>query len=123
MLGTLASLISAHIRLRQSVCYLVSSGVYSIEEGRMASASLRRTDRVSLTLLLEVSGTDSRGQEFSEPARTLLINRGGAVIVFERELTPEQRIRIQRRAASESHRGTEVRVVGQFGRQKDGYLY
>jgi hypothetical protein len=89
----------------------------------MASASLRRTDRVSLTLLLEVSGKDSHGQEFSEPAHTLLINRSGAVIVFERELTPEQRIRIQRRAANESHRSTEVRVVGQFGRQKDGYLY
>jgi PilZ domain len=89
----------------------------------MASASLRRTDRVSLTLLLEASGTDSHGQEFREPARTLLINRGGAVIVFERELQAEQRIRIRRRAASESHRDTEVRVVGQFGRQKEGYLY
>ena len=44
----------------------------------MASALLRRTDRVSLTLLLEASGTDTRGQEFKEPARTLLINRGGA---------------------------------------------
>jgi hypothetical protein len=89
----------------------------------MESASLRRTDRVSLTLLLEASGTDSHGEEFREPARTLLINRGGAVIVFGRELTPEQRIRIQRRAASDAHRGSEVRVVGQFGRQKDGYLY
>jgi hypothetical protein len=89
----------------------------------MASASLRRTDRVSLTLLLEASGSDSHGQEFKEPARTLLINRSGAVIVFERELAPEQQIHIQRRAASESHRAGDVRVVGQFGRQKDGYLY
>ena len=32
----------------------------------MASASLRRTDRVSLTLLLEASGQDSTGQEFVE---------------------------------------------------------
>ena len=55
----------------------------------MASASLRRTDRVSLTLLLEASGTDSRDQEFKEPAQTLLINRGGAVIVFGRELMPD----------------------------------
>ena len=68
----------------------------------MASASLRRTDRVSLTLLLEVSGTDSRGKEFKAPARTLLLNRGGGVIIFEGELAPEQRIHIQRRAASES---------------------
>src|SRR5580658_8034321 len=89
----------------------------------MASASLRRTDRVSLTLLLEATGTDSRGQEFKEPAQTLLINRGGAVIIFGRELTPDQRIHIQRRAPSESHRRGEVRVIGQFGRQKEGFLY
>ena len=89
----------------------------------MASAPLRRTDRVSLTLLLEVSGTDGKGQEFKEPARTLLINRGGAVIVFPRELAPEQRIFIERRAPNESHRRAEVRVVGEFGSQKDGHLY
>jgi PilZ domain len=89
----------------------------------MTSTSLRRSDRVSLTLLLEVSGTDSHGQEFKEPTRTLLINRTGAVIVFKRELTPGQAIHLRRRAPSEAHREGEARVVGQFGRQKDGYLY
>ena len=53
----------------------------------MESASRRRTDRVSLTIFLEVSGTDSRGQEFKESAETLLINRGGAVILFGRNVT------------------------------------
>lgn len=89
----------------------------------MTSASMRRSDRVSLTLLLEASGTDSHGQEFKEPTRTLLINRTGAVIVFERELTPEQTIHLRRRAPSETSREGQARVVGQFGRQKDGYLY
>ena len=70
----------------------------------MASASLRRTDRVSLTLLLEASGADSRGQEFKEPAQTLLINRGGAVIVFGRELMPDQRLHIQRSVPAVLHR-------------------
>ena len=60
----------------------------------------RRSDRVSLTLLLEASGRDSQGQEFKEPARTLLINRTGAVIVFARELTPEQTIHLKRQAPS-----------------------
>ncbi|HEX4073804.1 MAG TPA: PilZ domain-containing protein [Candidatus Acidoferrales bacterium] len=83
----------------------------------------RRSDRVSLTLLLEVSGKDSQGQEFKEPARTLLINRTGAVIVFPRELTPEQKVHLRRQAPSESHRETDVRVVNQFGHQRDGYLY
>jgi PilZ domain-containing protein len=89
----------------------------------MASASLRRTDRVSLTLLLEASGTDSNGQEFKATSRTLLINRGGAVIILDRELAPEQFVHLQRRSPHESHRRGQVRVVGQFGRQKDGYLY
>jgi hypothetical protein len=90
----------------------------------MASAPpVRRSDRVSLTLLLEASGVDSHGQEFKGPARTLLINRTGAVIVLERELLPEQQIHLQRRAPTEAHRHSQVRVVGQFGHQKDGYLY
>ena len=89
----------------------------------MASAPVRRSDRVSLTLLLEASGVDSQGREFKGPARTLLINRTGAVIVLEHELVPDQQIHLQRRAPSEAHRKSHVRVVGQFGHQKDGYLY
>ena len=89
----------------------------------MASPSLRRTDRVSLTLLLEASGMNSRGEEFKSPARTLLINRGGAVIILDQELAPEQFVHLQRRAPHESHRHGQVRVVGEFGRQKEGFLY
>jgi PilZ domain len=89
----------------------------------MSSASLRRTDRVSLTLLLEASGKNARGEEFKAPSRTLLINRGGAIVILDQELLPEQFIHLQRRAPHESHRKGQVRVVGQFGSQKDGYLY
>src|SRR6202034_1373928 len=89
----------------------------------MSSASLRRTDRVSLTLLLEASGRNAKGEEFKLPSRTLLINRGGAVIVLDQDLAAEQFVHLQRRAPHESHRKGQVRVVGQFGRQKDGYLY
>src|SRR5579863_3870308 len=89
----------------------------------MEPGKQRRTDRVSLTLLLDVSGTDGEGQEFNLPARTLQINRNGAVIVLDRDLKAEQRVNIQRKAPSESTRRAQVRVVGQFGRQDDGYLY
>jgi len=89
----------------------------------MASPAMRRSDRVSLTLLLEVSGKDSLGKEFKAPARTLLISRGGAVIVLDRDLTAEQQVHVRRQAASESHRAADVRVVGKFGREKDGHLY
>ncbi len=89
----------------------------------MEPAAVRRSDRVSLTLWLEVSGTDSHGQDFNEMARTLLINRNGAILVFDRDLAPEQQIHARRKAPGESHRQGPVRVVGQFGRQKDGYIY
>lgn len=83
----------------------------------------RRSDRVSLTLLLEASGTDSFGQPFQEPTHTLMINRTGAVIVLPRELKTDQQIHVKRQAPTEAHRHSSVRIVGQFGRQKDGYLY
>ncbi|HUJ32832.1 MAG TPA: PilZ domain-containing protein [Candidatus Acidoferrum sp.] len=89
----------------------------------MSLPALRRTDRVSLTLLLEASGRDANGQEFKDSARTLLINRTGAVVVLDRELQAEQQVRLRRLAPAEAHREGDVRIVGQFGRQKDGYLY
>src|ERR1700722_18202685 len=89
----------------------------------MASAAQRRSDRVSLTLLLEASGKDINEQEFTGPARTMQINRTGAVILLDRDLRPDQHINIKRKAASEAHRQSKVRVVGQFGRQKEGYVY
>jgi hypothetical protein len=89
----------------------------------MARPSLRRSDRVSLTLLLEASGIDRHGKQFNESARTLLINRGGAVIVLDRELAPEQQIHLRRKTPSEAHRQSPARVVREIGRKKDAYLY
>ncbi len=64
----------------------------------MGSPSGRRSDRVSLALLLEASGKDSQGQEFKDTAKTLMISRHGAVLTLERELSPEQRIHLKRQA-------------------------
>jgi hypothetical protein len=88
-----------------------------------STAPIRRSDRVSLTLLLDASGTDSHGQAFSIPARTLQINQTGAVVVLDRELNTDQHIHLKRKSTAESHREGDVRVVGQFGREKDGFLY
>jgi PilZ domain len=88
-----------------------------------STAPIRRSDRVSLTLLLDASGTDSHGQAFSVPTRTLQINQTGAVVVLDRELNTDQHIHLKRKSTAESHREGDVRVVGQFGREKDGFLY
>ena len=101
----------------------VQSEVHEIQGISMTSPSSRRTDRVALTLLLEASGTDAKGQPFTGPARTLLINRGGAMIVFGRDLAPGQKVHLRRKSPNETHRQGHARVVGQFGRQEDGYLY
>lgn len=89
----------------------------------MASPVQRRSNRVSLTLLLEATGTDSHGQEFRAPSRTLLISRSGALIALSRQLKPSQQIHIQRRAPNQTHRHAEARVVGKFGEYEDGHLY
>jgi hypothetical protein len=89
----------------------------------MEQAPTRRSDRVSMTLLIEASGRDVHGKEFKVPTRTMLISRHGGVIVLPTDLAADQQIRLQRRAAGEAHRQGEVRVVGQFGSQKEGYLY
>src|SRR5580700_12343412 len=88
-----------------------------------STAPVRRSDRVSLTLLLEASGKDSHGHAFTDPARTLQINQTGAVIVLNRELKTDQQVHLKRKSPAESHREGDVRVVGQFGREKDGFLY
>jgi hypothetical protein len=89
----------------------------------MEATGQRRTDRVSLTLLIEVSGRDIHGQEFKELSQTLLINRTGGVILLERDVPAGAQIHIRRRAPAEAHREADARVVGQFGRQEEGYLY
>ena len=89
----------------------------------MTVEGVRRSDRVALTLLLEASGRDANGQEFRDSARTLLINRYGAVILLDRELAADQRVHLKRKAPTEAHREGEVRVVGKFGKQAEGSIY
>src|SRR5579863_6172834 len=106
------------------ICYRVRRSVrLRFRRNSMGTASQRRSDRVSLTLLLEASGKDANGEEFAQPARTMQINRTGAVILLDRELHADQQILIRRLAPTEKHRQSQVRIVGQFGRQKEGYVY
>jgi hypothetical protein len=89
----------------------------------MAADDPRRSDRVSMTLLLTISGKDTHDEEFSEPAKTLLISQHGAVVLLGRDVADEQRILVQRQAPSERHRQAHARVVGKFGQQKNEFLY
>ncbi len=89
----------------------------------MSVTTVRRSDRVCLTLLLEVSGRDRDGKAFVVPAHTLLISRHGAVITATHAFAADQQVHVQRAAKRESHRKGMTRVIGQFGRQGENFLY
>jgi hypothetical protein len=81
----------------------------------------RRSDRVSLSLPIIVSGTDiAGGTDFVENARTQLVSRSGATIVLSRILGPEQTVFIR---CIPTQKESEARVVGQLGIQLDCHIY
>ncbi|MDP9263717.1 MAG: PilZ domain-containing protein [Acidobacteriota bacterium] len=81
----------------------------------------RKSDRVSLSFPIVVSGTDiAGGRDFVENARTLLVSRSGATIVLTRVLGPEQTVFIKCGATQVE---AEARVVGQLGIQLDSHIY
>ncbi len=69
----------------------------------------RRSDRLMLTIPLEVRGTDNRGKEFRDDARTITLNRHGARIQITRPLARGQTLMLTNLVG---RRGTEFRVVG-----------
>jgi PilZ domain len=82
-----------------------------------STTTVRRSDRVCLTLLLEASGRDAEGYEFVEPARTMLISRHGGVIVVNRRLVAGQELRLRRTLEQEAHRSAVTRVIRNVGAQ------
>ncbi len=90
-------------------------------QGISRAGKRRRSDRVSLSLPIVVSGTDiAGGHDFVENARTLLVSRSGATIVLTRTLGPEQTIFIK---CGATQKEAEARVVGQLGIQLDCHIY
>jgi PilZ domain len=87
------------------------------------AATVRRSDRVCLTLLLEASGRDAEGHEFAEPARTMLISRHGGVIVMHRALAAGQQVHLRRTLETEAHRAGMVRVIRNVGSQNGAQMY
>lgn len=82
----------------------------------MAEISRRRTDRVSITLPVSVSGTNATGKPFSVDATTVTVSEHGASIRLNGTLVPGQKI-IIRRQRTHVPREVECHVVGQTGKQ------
>jgi hypothetical protein len=80
----------------------------------------RRSDRVSMSIPVEIAGIDRRGHRFAVLARTCFISRYGASVLLQQKLDPDQKITI-----SHIHRKvkTPARVIGQIGIEIEGQVY
>ena len=86
----------------------------------MSLERLRRSDRVSISIPVEVFGADFSGEHFVEQSRTVLVSRHGATVVMSRKLGPDLELILRRPGTKKE---ALVRVVGQIGGQHDGYIY
>jgi hypothetical protein len=73
------------------------------------AAEKRRSDRLMLTIPLQVHGTDTSGKDFRDDAHTIALNRHGARIFISRPLRRGQNIILTNLAG---RREAEFRVVG-----------
>jgi hypothetical protein len=70
----------------------------------------RRSMRVLLSVPIVVSGIDKQGQEFSEEARTLVVNAHGALISLAAKVLPDQAVAMSNRSTHESQKCRVVYV-------------
>jgi hypothetical protein len=87
---------------------------------RKTSPLLRRSDRVALSVPIQVRGTDAQGNSFDERTQTLVISRFGALIILPRSLTPGQQLSLR---CLGTGRESPAVVVEQVEGQQQGCLY
>jgi len=80
----------------------------------------RRSDRISLSIPVQVVGRDLSGEEFQEKGRTVVVSRHGATVLLNRSLAVDQEIALR---AIPTNREAVVRVVGQVGVEAEGRVY
>ena len=75
------------------------------------SAEKRRSDRLLLTIPLQIEGVDSKGITFKGEARTVSVSRHGTCIRIARALDSGQVLRVSNRV---TRKDAEFRVVGRI---------
>lgn len=71
----------------------------------------RRSDRISISFTLETMGTNAEGKPFLETARTVVVNRHGALVSLNHRLRVGQTVTVRRRTNDGVIRQADVRVV------------
>lgn len=90
------------------------------ETTHVSTAGRRRSGRISKEIPVVLSGSDTEGRQFSETTKTLVLSRHGASVLSRYKLIPEQEVFL---LAVEANREVEVRICGEIGEGKDGYIY
>ena len=86
----------------------------------MTSTILRRSDRVSIAVPIQVFGTEFTGEAFMEQTQTQLLSRHGAALVLSRKLVPQQQIVVRNMI---TRREAAAQIVGLIGGEPDAYIY
>jgi hypothetical protein len=105
----------------QEICpFLVRQPVRAETLETMSFERLRRSDRISISIPVEIFGADYSGEHFIEQSKTVLVSRHGATVIVSRKLGPDLELIIRRPGTKKE---ALVRVIGQIGGQPEGYIY
>src|SRR5271168_807113 len=86
----------------------------------MTLERLRRSDRISIAIPVEIFGADFTGEHFVEQCRTVVVSRHGATVIVSRKLAADLELILKRPGTKKE---ALVRVIGQIGGQHEGYVY
>lgn len=83
----------------------------------MSETDRRRTDRLLISIPIRVFGIDPRSGHFQEDTHTVIVNRHGASIPLNHNVSPKDTIRV---VNLENHLEANFRVVGSIRSLKGG---
>lgn len=86
----------------------------------MLTGGSRRSDRIEIELPILLSGVDSRGKNFTELTRTLVVSQHGAKVVSCHELAPQQSLTLR---CYKTTVDALAYVVGRTGQEASGGHY
>jgi len=86
----------------------------------MTLERLRRSDRISISIPVEIFGADFTGEHFVEHCKTVVVSRHGATVIVSRKLAADLELILKRPGTKKE---ALVRVIGQIGGQHEGYVY
>jgi hypothetical protein len=88
--------------------------------GTTAAHLPRSSERVGITIQIQVFGADVAGLAYIDEAQTLEVSLNGALILVNRNLTPQEEVVIHREVTGKE---SPAQIVGQVRREPAGFVY